>query len=108
MKKEEIEIGRVTINYKKDGNVLDASFKPVEEFSPIAEVLKKFKLSKPLSQDSLQHNAEMVLASWFERQNKFELSDREKFKIDSKIVYCEQFDTGVIKTCVIDFVFTEI
>lgn len=105
--KKNTYIGQAIINYDIKGNMLDAVFVPhlpmhVDQAlaDKISEVVKGTDDEK-----TLKHNADMVLASWFNQMTEIELADRNQYDIASTVVKCEKYANDMIKTCILDYNF---
>ena len=55
----------------------------------------------------LERNAQLVLASYFNRMNKIELRDLAKERIVHEVNHVEKFDNGMIKKAIITYSFEE-
>lgn len=100
------KIGIATVEYSEEGKVIKAFFEPKSKVDMVD--LNQLKQAVNLTQEDIQHNAEMVMSNWFSRQNDIELAERDQFKIISKVIECEKHPDGKIKKCVIEFTLEQI
>lgn len=97
------KIGVATIEYNGKGAVVRANFQPIKKFEVDLSQLKGNEDEK-----TVRDNAELIMASWFSKVNEIELADRDKFKIESKVLDCRKWPDGTIKKCWIEFYLKEI
>ena len=103
-------IGTAEIEYDENGVVVNAGFKPVMElvFDESMKKLLKASVQGDEKEEEIQHNADMILASWFSQISDVELAERDEQEIVSEIVGCEKFDSGKIKICRIQYTFQDV
>ncbi len=100
-------IGIAVIQYSEDGKVTSASFKPNQNFK-VDNVKPLLQIKGDADQDAMRLNAELAMASWFAEVNALELSDRDKWKVQSRLVYCAKYRSGMVSQCTIEFTLVEI
>lgn len=102
------KIGKVSISYDENGKVTSATFEPTIEVQSDEGIMEQLKtLENPQDSKVIQSNADLILASWFnkaiETLTEIEESDREKYYVKSSIPICENYPNGKVKTCVIEY-----
>ena len=105
------EIGIVTVNYDKEGNIIreQSHFVPTIKTTvddSIVEQLRNIKAND--DSEILRHNANLILAGFFNQINEIELADRSEYVVDSEVVKCESYPNGGVKTCVLKYLFRRI
>lgn len=100
------EIGMVTMQYDRHGNVINASFKPTMEL-PFDLSLKSQLLKIETSNDEqkIKENAQTVFSSWFAKMNEIELRDFEITDIVTDIERCMKYENGNVQECIIKFTY---
>lgn len=102
------DIGIVTIEYDENGKVITSNFVPTMSVE-IDETLKNELKTIDCCDESekLEHNASLVLSSFFNRMNKIELRDIEKSKLTGHIDHLENYPGGMIKKAIISYGFED-
>lgn len=96
-----VEIGIAVIEYSKSGKVNRAFFTPTMETEAPQDL--KDALSGPLTQAELKGKADILFANWINAVNHIELADRELYEVQGKVVKCEEYNGGQVKTCAIKY-----
>lgn len=102
---EKSMIGELLMEYDKDGKLTNAKYLsqvPISDIASLSEEVHKITCN---NKEALKTNAEIVLASWFSKVSAIELADREKHKVETEIVSCEEWPNGLIKACILKFFF---
>ena len=102
-------IGQVTMEYNKTGKQISSLFESKMNVM-LDETLKiELQTIKCCTEvKELEHNASLVLASFFNRMNKIELRDVETTTLKSTIDKIEYYDdTKLIKKAVMTYSFEE-
>lgn len=108
MEKIKTVIGIVTMEYDESGKLLNSLFEPrmnVRIDQSLMADLRKIECCD--DPEILERNAQLVLASYFNRMNKIELRDLAKERIVHEVNQIEKFDNGMIKKAVITYSFEE-
>ena len=107
--KTPIYLGRAIINYDENGYMTKSEFTPYSKIIIEEEFASKIgeKIQNVTDLRTIQHNSEMVLATWFSQMTDIELADPEKFSIVSSNVECLKHENNMIKQCIIDYHFIE-
>lgn len=101
-------IGTVTIEYNQTGQLISSLFEPtlkVEIDESLIAELKSVENSDNI--EVIEHNASLILASWFNKVNHIELRDAEKTEIAGHVDLCEKHPDGRVKKCVVSYVFKD-
>lgn len=106
--KDSTVIGQVAMEYSENGQVINASFTPSIVVKADEFLLGQLKTIPQTDADVLKHNADLVLASWFNKTNEIELADREKWTIVSAVVDCDKYPSGAVKRCILEYTFKQI
>lgn len=100
------KIGIATIIYDEQGKVLTAKFEPKESFDVMG--VNQFRQIGDITDKNNIHNAELVLANWFQRQNEIELADRNAYKVTTEVIALDRYPDGKVRKCVVAFYFSKI
>lgn len=98
------EIGIVTIEYNKQGGVINSNFESTLNLRMSTDKLEKsLKSTKDLKDlTKIVNVAQIVFSNWFNLMTKIELGD--DFVITHDLKHCEKYDdTDLVKKCVIAF-----
>lgn len=95
------KIGTATIRYDIDNNVISGVFKGALEQKFDKELLEQLIPSN--DPNVIKNNADMALASWFNKITDIELADREVSQIISSVKKRTYHSNGNIKKCSIDY-----
>jgi hypothetical protein len=101
-------IGTVTLEYTQQGELITSLFEPtmtVSLDSTLESELRKIECCA--SPEDLEHNASLVLASYFNRMNKIELRDVATTSLSGHIDHLEKHENGNIKKAVISYSFDD-
>jgi hypothetical protein len=97
-----MKIGTVYLEYDKQGNVVDVSFISAIQFTLTDEWRKKLS-GAPTNDEELRQKTDLVFSSWFNKVNEIELADRSEFKINSKVIECNEDILGLISRCKVEY-----
>lgn len=100
-------IGIAVIEYNEEGKAVSASFKPTQHFK-VDDLKTLLTLKSGTDKDAIRLNAELAMASWFSNVNSLELADRDKWKIQSRIVSCENHKNGMAYKITLEFKLVEV
>lgn len=106
-------IGTAKVSYNENGQVVEASFIPAlkVDLSKTPQLGQQLLDIKCDTQENIQKNADLILGAWFvkmdDKINEIETADRERYQVASKIIECENYPNGKVKTCALEYVFQE-
>lgn len=95
------KIGTAVIRYDVNNNIISGVFKGELKQKFNEELIKQLQPSNDL--DIIKNNADMALASWFNKITEIEIADREKTRIISNVKKRTYYSNGNIKKCEIDY-----
>lgn len=99
-------IGVVTIEYDQAGKVITSLFEPTMTVTLDEDLNNELRAIECCADPkTLEHNASLVLSSFFNRVNKIELRDVAKSHIESHIDHLEEFPDKRIKKAIISYSF---
>lgn len=93
-------LGTITLTYNENGIFVTGSFLPALFSSDISMQLRLGELAT-VDEAAAQQHAQELIAAWFQRQNDIELSDREKYKIETTLETCEKWPNGHFKQAIL-------
>ena len=104
-----VEIGEVELFYNEDGKVTKSSFTPTMKINLDENLINQLhSIESNKNSEVIKHNAEIMLASFFSKINEIELADRDYYHIESEVMKCDKYPTGIAKYCKIKFIFKPI
>lgn len=102
------KIGTAILDYNQKGIVEHAVFIPadieIDYNSTLLNELKSITKSKEIT--IIQQQADLIMASFFERNNKIELADREKYELRrGEVKNITHWEDGTIKKVELSYYF---
>lgn len=106
MNHQEQEIGIATMVYDTNGKIMNTSFVPLLQIKHSKKLESQLQTVKGSEDaEALNNNAQLVMAAWFSQVDEIELADRDEYEVVSKVLSCEKYQSGRVKTCSIMFIF---
>ncbi len=101
-------IGTVTIEYNEQGKVITSLFEPTMTVNLDPELESELKTIECCPDvETLEHNASLVLASFFNRMNNIELRNIETTSLKPHCDSLDKYPNGQIKKAVISYSFDD-
>jgi hypothetical protein len=102
------QIGKVTIEYDEAGNLITSLFEPEMSVTLDPQLETELKTIECCNDtETLEHNASLVLASYFNRMNQIELRDVATTSLLGHIDYSANHPDGKIKKTIISYSFDD-
>lgn len=102
---KQLLLGTVELKYDADGDLQIGVFKPM--INVTKEELKNSDIGKCNNKtiEQVQQCARLFLANFFNRISEIELRDVESTNLESNLVNSEYYESGLIKSAKIEFVY---